>query len=237
MAAASSSGSRLGEHQIDSGQFAAPTAPPAGAKKGGDLDVLAASDVDYIDPGAAYYQFTYMVDSATQRQLEAWAPGDVEQPTPHLATDGPDGQPTTARRSRTSSSRDIKYSPPVNRDGQVRRLQVRDRAGAAAGRGQRLRRTCISATSRASRRPQKAAQADPTDGLPTSAGSRAPDDTTLVIKLDKPSSLGVIGALSLPIGSPVPREYAKQFDAENPSTYGEHQVATGPYMIENDEDG
>jgi peptide/nickel transport system substrate-binding protein len=35
----------------------------------------------------------------------------------------------------------------------------------------------------------------------------------------------------------VPEEYAKEFDAENPSTYGEHQVATGPYMIENNAEG
>ncbi len=44
----------------------------------------------------------------------------------------------------------------------------------------------------------------------------------------------MIGALTLPVSAPIPEEYAKEFDAENPSTYGEHQVATGPYMIEND---
>src|SRR3712207_588105 len=32
-------------------------------------------------------------------------------------------------------------------------------------------------------------------------------------------------------------EYAAEFDKENPSTYGQNQVATGPYMIENDESG
>ena len=47
----------------------------------------------------------------------------------------------------------------------------------------------------------------------------------------------MIGALTLPVSAPVPEEYAEQFDAENPSTYGENQVATGPYMIENDADG
>ena len=36
----------------------------------------------------------------------------------------------------------------------------------------------------------------------------------------------MIQALSLPISAPVPEEYAKKYDAENPSTYGEHQVAT-----------
>jgi peptide/nickel transport system substrate-binding protein len=56
---------------------------------------------------------------------------------------------------------------------------------------------------------------------------------TLTIKLTKTSSAGVLGALSLPIGAPVPRDYAAKYDAENPSTYGTHQVATGPYMIDN----
>ena len=37
---------------------------PADAKKGGTLTVLANGDVDYIDPGAAYYQPTYMIDQA-----------------------------------------------------------------------------------------------------------------------------------------------------------------------------
>src|SRR3954464_4253474 len=67
----SSSSSASAENQIP-----APTAAPDGAKEGGDLTVLAAGDVDYIDPGAAYYQFTYMVDSATQRQLQSWQPDD-----------------------------------------------------------------------------------------------------------------------------------------------------------------
>ena len=37
--------------------------------------------------------------------------------------------------------------------------------------------------------------------------------------------------------APVPREYAKQFDDQTTSTYGMHQVATGPYMIKNDASG
>ena len=44
----------------------------------------------------------------------------------------------------------------------------------------------------------------------------------------------VAQALSLPVSAPVPEDYAKQFDAENPSTYGEHVAFTGPYMVEND---
>ena len=59
-----------------------------------------------------------------------------------------------------------------------------------------------------------------------------------MIELDRAERVrAVIQALSLPISAPVPEEYAKQFDAENPSTYGEHAVFTGPYMVENDAEG
>ena len=55
-------------------QFAAPTEAPADAEEGGSLTVLAASDVDNIDPGATYYQFGYMVTDATQSSLVGYAP-------------------------------------------------------------------------------------------------------------------------------------------------------------------
>ena len=48
-------------------EFVRPTAAPDDAAEGGDLKVIAASDVDYIDPGASYYQFTYMITSAGHR--------------------------------------------------------------------------------------------------------------------------------------------------------------------------
>ena len=83
----------------------------------------------------------------------------------------------------------------------------------------------------------KEAQANPTGGAPDISGITAPDDTTLEIKLTNTTSAGVIGALTLPVSSPVPEEYAKQYDAQNPSTYGENQLSTGPYMIENDSKG
>jgi len=70
------------------------------------------------------------------------------------------------------------------------------------------------------------------------SGITTPDDTTLVIKLAKP--VGVISngqSLSLPATVPVPKDYAQKYDKENPSTYGRHQVFTGPYMIENDGKG
>jgi peptide/nickel transport system substrate-binding protein len=44
-------------------------------------------------------------------------------------------------------------------------------------------------------------------------------------------------ALVMPITTPVPEEYAKPFDAKNPSTYNTHVVASGPYMVKNDAKG
>ncbi len=69
------------------------------------------------------------------------------------------------------------------------------------------------------------------------SGITTPDDKTIVFKLSRPEAVSVAAALVMPITMPVPEEYAKKFDAKNPSTYGQNQVATGPYMIENDESG
>ncbi len=77
---------------------------------------------------------------------------------------------------------------------------------------------------------------DPTVA-PDIEGVQAPDDRTLVIELDEATAAPVVQALSLPMSSPVPEEYAQEFDAESPSTYGEHAVATGPYMVENNAEG
>ena len=41
----------------------------------------------------------------------------------------------------------------------------------------------------------------------------------------------------MPISTPVPQEYAKQFDAKTPSTYDQYVAFTGPYMYKNDSSG
>ncbi len=69
------------------------------------------------------------------------------------------------------------------------------------------------------------------------AGIETPDDQTIVLKLDAPRGAIVAAALSMPASAPVPKEYAQKFDRKQPSAYGENQVATGPYMVENDESG
>src|SRR5262245_57273613 len=65
---------------------------PAGssAKKGGDLKVLYAGDVDFIDPRQTYYQYGNLVAYATQRPLYSYKPDDAKTPQPDLAEGPPD---------------------------------------------------------------------------------------------------------------------------------------------------
>ncbi len=213
-------------------EFAAPTAAPDDAQEGGELEVIATDDIDYMDPGAAYYQFTYMVTSAGHRALMSWEPDDVEEPTPDLAEDEPeisDDDQTITYTIREG----VMFSPPVDRE--VTSADVKyaiERAllpGVANGYvGAYL--GDMTGFDEA----LKQAEDDPTGGAPDISGVTTPDDQTLVIELDEPTAYTAIQALSLPISAPVPEEYAKEFDAENPSIYGQYVAFTGPYMVEND---
>jgi peptide/nickel transport system substrate-binding protein len=78
---------------------------------------------------------------------------------------------------------------------------------------------------------------EPSKGVKSISGITTPDDQTIVFKLSRPEAVVVSAALVMPITIPVPEEYAKKFDAKNPSTYNTHVVATGPYMIKNDASG
>ncbi len=69
-------------------------------------------------------------------------------------------------------------------------------------------------------------------------GIQTPDDETIVFKLERGTGAALAGALAMPISVPVPKEYARRFDREQPSTYGEqHAVFTGPYKVESDAQG
>ena len=96
-------------------EFAPPTEAPGDAAKGGELKVLSGGDIDSMDPGAAYFQFTYMITSAGHRALASWEPDAVEEPTPDLAEDDPeisDDEQTITYTIREG----VRYSPPVDRE-------------------------------------------------------------------------------------------------------------------------
>ena len=204
------------------------TSPPQGAKKGGDLTVLYNADVDNIDPGITYYQYGFNVAYATQRPLYSYKPDDATNPQPDLA-DGPpqispDGKTVTVKiRS------GVKFSPPVGRE--VTSKDVR--YGLERGFLKTVNGSYVGAYM-GDVSGLKAYQDGKAKNI---SGLQTPDDHTLVIKLDRPRGAIVAGMLSMPASAPVPEDYAAKFDKAQPSTYGQHQVSTGPYMVKNDSSG
>lgn len=212
-------------------EFAPPTAAPDDAAEGGELTVLASSDVDYMDPGAAYYQFTYMITNASHRTLLTWDPDDTKEPTPDGAEDYP--EVSEDGKTITFTIRDgMEFAPPVSREITAADYEYAIERGVLPGVANGYAGYLADITGFADA--QAEAADDPTGGAPDIEGVTAVDDKTLEIKLDKPSNYVVEQALSLPISAPVPEEYAKEFDAENPSTYGDNVVFSGPYMVQND---
>ena len=73
--------------------------------------MISSGDVDYIDTGAMYYQFSYMIQQAMARTLVGWPPAETKEPQPDLAESyevAEDG------KSVTFTIKDgIEFSPPV----------------------------------------------------------------------------------------------------------------------------
>ena len=219
-------------------EFQPDSAAPDDAQVGGDLTLLNEGDIDYMDPGAAYYQVTYTLDFAVFRQLVAWPPDAVTDPVPDLA----DGEPELSDDNKTITYKiqeGIHYAPPLDDQeivsGDFKYAIERSLLPGVANGYTSIYMSDITGMKEAQ------AEAEKNDTVaPDVEGIETPDDQTLVIHLDKPSATGVMGALSLPVSAPVPEDYAKQYDAESPSSYGEYAVFSGPYMVQNDcvdEDG
>ena len=213
--------------------FKAPTAAADNAQKGGSLTVLNEGDIDYMDPGAAYYQVTYELTLATQRTLVGWPP-DATQPVPDLAADDPkvtDGGKTITFTIRNG----VKFSPPVNRDVKSADVKYAIERSLLPGVPNGYTAAYLGDLEGFKDAEQQVKQNKTT--APDISGIETPDDKTLVLHLTRSSSVPVIQALSLPVSAPVPEEYAKKFDAQSPSTYGEHVTFTGPYMVKSNSSG
>ena len=205
---------------------------PAEGKRGGTLTALWASDVDNVDPGITYYQVGFIIVRATQSPLYLPKVDDAATPEPMLAESDPqiseDGCTVTVK-----IKPDVKFSPPV------------DRAVTSADVKYAIERGFFNSVNNgyagAYFGDVEGAEVGVDPGTEIS-GITTPDDQTIEFAL-KPAEGGecaggvLAGALVMPLTAPVPEDYAKEFDAEKISTYGQNQVATGPYMIENDESG
>ena len=198
-----------------------------GGKQGGVLRQLGSSDVDYLDPGHTYFQGGFQVLYPTQRTLYSFKPDNATDPVPDLAADKPqisDDLKTITVKIKPG----VKFSPPVNRAVTSKDVKYSFERFFSANVGGQYTSYFSSIVG---------APKAPTKGVKPISGIETPDDQTLVIKLSEPQAVSVSAALVMPMTAPVPEEYAKKFDAKNPSTYNTHLVATGPYMVKNDASG
>jgi peptide/nickel transport system substrate-binding protein len=190
------------------------------AKKGGTITVLSAGDVDHIDPGQAYYSFSYEITYATQRPLLAFKPDSVNA-VPDLAS----SMPTVSKDGRTVTVHirtGVRFSPPVNRAVTSKDVKYAIERGFAT--------SVANGYVPAYFGDLVGAPTKPPSKVPSISGIQMPSKTTLVFKLQHPEGV-FLGALGLPTTAPVPPEYARKYDTKTLSDYGLHQVATGPYMI------
>jgi peptide/nickel transport system substrate-binding protein len=203
------------------------------AKSGGTLKVLdIAGGIDSLDPGYWYYQADYQeVGNTTQRQLYGWKP-DESTPTPDLATAAPKvsgGGKVVTIKIRSG----IKYSPPL----QNRTVKAADIKYAMERCFLPQVANGYASTYYSEIEGVKAFQDGKANDV---SGIQTPDDLTLVIRTTKPAGVLTFangGALGMPCTVPVPKDYAQKYDKGKTSTYGQHQVFTGPYMVENNGKG
>jgi peptide/nickel transport system substrate-binding protein len=196
------------------------------ASKGGTLTMLTNGDVDdKLDPGYSYYQLDFIYTNATQRGVLGYKPEDEKKASPDLATSDPqvssDGKTITIKLRKG-----VKFSPPVNREAtsaDVKYAIERDFLP-QVGNG-------YAGAYWSDLEGLKAYQAGKAKEI---SGLQTPDKQTLVMKLARPTAAVAVAALALPGSAPVPKEYAQKFDKGKQSTYGQHVVATGPYMVQND---
>ena len=196
------------------------------ASQGGTLTMLTNGDVDdKLDPGYSYYQLDFIYTNSTQRAVLGNKPNDTTKASPDLAA----SYPTVSKDGKTVTvklKKGVKFTPPVNRDAtsaDVKYAMERDflpqvgngYAGAYWGDVQGVK-------------PYMAGKAKEISGIQT------PDKYTLVLKLTRPTAAVAVAAMSLPGAAPVPKEYAQKFDKGKQSSYGQHVVGTGPYMVQND---
>jgi peptide/nickel transport system substrate-binding protein len=204
------------------------TTPPKSAKQGGKLTVLWSADVDHIDCGQSYYQMGLFICFSTQRPLYSYKPDDGATLVPDLA-DGPPQVSADGKTVTVHIRSGVKFSPPVNREVTSADVKYAIERGffssVASGFTSSYFGDLVGAK----------VGAKPGTKVP---GIETPDKNTIVFKLKRADG-GVLaaGGLAYVNSAPVPEEYAKAHDAKTQSDYGDYQVATGPYMIQNNAAG
>ena len=214
----------------------------ANAVKGGTLNILGQSDIDYMDPNISYYTIGTLNLRMWSRQLFTNpAKGDTTSTVPDLASE----IPTTSNGG-------------VSKDGLTYTVKLRDgaewntdpaRPVVAADMVRGMKRTCNPVqpfggipdfdtlfvgyqkfcAAFAKVKPNPTAIADFIDktDLP---GVVAKDDKTVVFKLTRPAAY-LPALLSMSAMSPAPVETGKYLPGS--TELGKHTISDGPYQVEN----
>jgi peptide/nickel transport system substrate-binding protein len=198
---------------------------PTEGKKGGKLEQLGASDVDFLDPGQTYYTGGFQVIYATQTPLYAPKP-DSEEAEPALA-DGPPEISEDGKSVTVKLKKGIKFGPPVNREIEAKDVKYAFERAATANVPNQYT-TYFNFIEGFPEKPGKYKE------IP---GIVIDNPNQITFKLTQAQGPGFAAFLIMPVTTPVPKEYAEKFDKESPSTYNENVVASGPYMVANDESG
>ena len=220
-ACGSSSPSNLSSSGVQSPK----TQPQSGGKRGGTLTVLNHEDFEEIDPGSAYFSIDYEAVFATQRPLYSYKPNTFSTASPDMAS-GPAEISSNGRTITVPIRHGVHFSPPVNREVTSADVAYAIERGANPNVANPYFEAYFS-----SLEGFESAKGGPFPGITT------PNPSTIVFHLAKPDAQIVLDALVLPLSAAVPEEYAKPFDAKKPSEYGNHQVATGPYMFKANSEG
>jgi len=191
-------------------------------KRGGTLTVVSFEGSPDLDPARINDVYGTMIARATQRTPYTFRPdrnGDLEQDlaegTPEISND--------SREVTITIRSGVHFSPPVNREVTARDVAYGIARGFLPG--------VNSPAAHLYFRDVQGVAAVAAGRRTLPAGLVTPDDSTLQIHLTAPTGRLVAEALTLPAAAPVPPEYGRRFDRLPRSTYGRHQVFTGPYRI------
>jgi peptide/nickel transport system substrate-binding protein len=191
-------------------------------ERGGTLTVVSLEGSPDLDPARINDVYGTMIARAVDRTPYTFRPDLDGGPQPDLAEGTPEISDDSRQVTITIRS-GVHFSPPVNREVTARDVAYGIARGFLPGVDSPAAQLYFGDVKGV------AAVAAGRRTLPS--GLRTPDDHTLEIHLRAPTGRLVAGALTLPLAAPVPPEYARRFDRLPRSTYGRHQVFTGPYRI------
>jgi peptide/nickel transport system substrate-binding protein len=197
-------------------------------ERGGTLTVVSLEGSPDLDPARIDDVYGTMISRAVDRTPYTFRPDRAGGLQPDLAEGTPEISSDSRRVTITIRS-GVHFSPPVNREVTARDVAYGIARGFLPGVDSPAAQLYFGDV--------EGVGAVVAGRRTIPSGLVTPDDHTLEIRLRAPTGRLVAEALTLPLAAPVPPGYAGGFDRLPRSTYGRHQVFTGPYRLAADRAG